>query len=52
MDTSEHVPMFLAECREHSGGAVLSDGGIALIIDCDALAASSARAAHPTPLTV
>ena len=43
------LPPELAGSAAISGGAVLSDGGIALIVDCDALASSSQSPAHSQP---
>ncbi len=45
------LPPELAGSAAVSGGAVLSDGGIALIVDCDALASAGARALSPTLVT-
>ena len=41
------LPAEVAEHAALSGGAVLPDGQIALIVDCDAL--GEARAARPRP---
>ncbi len=44
------LPPELAGSAAVSGGAVLSDGGIALIVDCDALAGSTSRVLTPNVL--
>ncbi len=44
------LPPELAGSAAVSGGAVLSDGGIALIVDCDALASSTSRVLGPSAL--
>jgi len=44
------LPPELAGSAAVSGGAVLSDGGIALIVDCDALAGSTSRVLPPSLL--
>jgi len=44
------LPPELSGSGAVSGGAVLSDGGIALIVDCDALAGSTSRVLNPTVL--
>ncbi len=45
------LPQELAGSAAVSGGAVLSDGGIALIVDCDALASTAARPLSPSLVT-
>jgi two-component system chemotaxis sensor kinase CheA len=44
------LPPELSGAAAISGGAVLSDGGIALIVDCDALAGSTSRVLPPSLL--
>jgi two-component system, chemotaxis family, sensor kinase CheA len=44
------LPAVASEGEPVSGGAVLADGRIALIIDCDALASLAMNAATPAPM--
>ena len=41
------LPPIVSDGQPVSGGAVLADGQIALIVDCDALATDMSRAQHP-----
>lgn len=43
------LPPIVSEGQPVSGGAVLADGQIALIVDCDALAANLNNSAHSVP---
>ena len=43
------LPAEVAERAALSGGAVLADGQIALIVDCDALGEGAPRRAPPPP---